>query len=157
WNHVFITYDGSGKVGGVRIYVNGVPQENRLITADNLKNTIRTKVPLTLAQRHTTSPVLGASIHDLRIYGRALPATEVERLVKGTRAAWRAVKPADKRTAPETNELFDWWLPGMDREYQAVAVKLAGLQKEEAAIRARGAIAHVMQERDGEPGAFILF
>ena len=27
WHHVFVTYDGSGKAAGVKIYVDGVPQE----------------------------------------------------------------------------------------------------------------------------------
>ncbi len=156
WNHVFVTYDGSGKAAGVTVYVNGVPQETS-IAADTLKNTTRTTVPLKVAQRHTSSRVNGVSMQDLRVYSRALARAEVERLAKATRAAWLAAKPADKRSAAEKNELFDWWLPGMDEPYQALAAQLQPLQEEEVAIKARGAIAHVMQERPEMPAAHILF
>src|SRR5262249_19102905 len=35
--------------------------------------------------------------------------------------------------------------------------KLASLQSEETAIKSRGTIAHVMQERSGDPTAYVLF
>jgi hypothetical protein len=157
WQHVFVTYDGSGKVAGVKLYVDGVLQARRNVQADALKNTIRTTVPLKVGQRHTSSPLNGVLIQDLRLYDKALSPPDVERLVKGTRAAWLAGKPAGKRTAAETNELFEWWLPGMDKDYQALTVRLSEARREEAAIRARGAVAHVMQERDGEATAYVLF
>jgi hypothetical protein len=156
WSHVFVTYDGSGKAAGTKVYINGVPQETT-VEADALKSTIRTTVPLKLAQRHTTSRLEGVLLQDMRIYDRTLSGLEVAKLAKGTRAVFLAGKPADKRSPAETNELFDWWLPGMDTEYAALAGKVSALQQEEAAIRSRGAIAHVMQEKPEEPTAFILF
>src|SRR5262249_47604871 len=45
WNHVCVTYDGSGKAEGVKIYLNGVLQERRLVTQNGLRNSIRTAVP----------------------------------------------------------------------------------------------------------------
>src|SRR5262249_47829133 len=91
------------------------------------------------------------------IYGRALSPLEVERLTRSTQAAALLGKPADKRSAAEKNELFDWWLAALDPTYQSLAGKLSGLQQEEVAIRSRGTVAHVMQERPTEPTAYILF
>jgi hypothetical protein len=65
-------------------------------------------------------------------------------------------KPADKRTQQEKDELFDWWLSSFDAPTQQLNKELASLQQEDVAIRGRGAIAHIMQERDGEAGAYIL-
>jgi hypothetical protein len=154
WSHVFVTYDGSGKAAGVKVYVNGVPQATD-VEADRLKGTIRTKVPMKLAQRHTQSRMDGVLMQDLRLYGRLLSGLEVEKLARGTRAAW--LVSAGKRTAAETNELFDWWLPTLDQTYAALAKKLDGLRQEETAIRSRGTVAHVMQERPQEPMAYVLF
>jgi hypothetical protein len=156
WNHLFVTYDGSAKASGVKVYVNGVPQETN-VEADALKSTIRTEVPLKIAQRNTSSRLDDVSIEDLRLYGRALSAAEVERLARGTRAAWLATKPAAQRSAAETSELFEWWLPALDPAYQALAQKLGDLQQEEAAIKSRSAVTHVMQEKPGEPTAYVLF
>jgi mono/diheme cytochrome c family protein len=156
WNHVFITYDGSGRAGGVKVYVNGVPQETT-VEARSLKNTIRTKVPFTLGQRHTTSRLNGLVLQDVRLYGRTLSGQEVECLVKGTRSAWLLSKPAKKRSAAETNELLDWWLTAHDTAFQSLTKKLGELQGEEAALKSRGTIAHVMQEKPGEPMAYVLY
>jgi hypothetical protein len=156
WNHVFVTYDGSGTPAGVKVFVNGVPQPTT-VEAGSLRNTIRTQVPLKIAQRHSTARLDGLLLQDLRIYGRPLPVMEVQRLARGTRAAWLLGKPADKRSAAEKDELFAWWLPTLDPTYQALAKKLSGLQQEETAIRSRGGIAYVMQERPQEAMAFVLF
>ena len=156
WNHLFITYDGSGKAAGVHVYVNGVEQE-KTVEADQLKNTIRTTVPLKFVQRHSTSRLDDLVLQDLRIYGRTLSAEEVGRLARSTRAAWLAAKPADQRTEAEKTELFDWWLPTLDPVYQGLNKKVGDLQQEEAAIKARGAIAYVMQERPEPPKAFVLY
>ncbi|MEK9984679.1 MAG: DUF1549 domain-containing protein, partial [Opitutae bacterium] len=45
WNHIFVTYDGSGKAAGTRVYLNGEKQEQN-IEADGLSGTIITPKPL---------------------------------------------------------------------------------------------------------------
>jgi mono/diheme cytochrome c family protein len=156
WNHVFVTYDGKAKAAGTKVYINGVAQETN-VEADALKSSIKTAVPLKLAQRNTTSRLDDVSIQDMRLYDRTLSPEEVARLAGGTRAAWLLAKPADQRTDAEKNELFDGWLKTDDSVYLGLARKVADLQGEEAAIKARGTVAHVMQERPQEPEAFVLF
>jgi Protein of unknown function (DUF1553)/Protein of unknown function (DUF1549)/Concanavalin A-like lectin/glucanases superfamily/Planctomycete cytochrome C len=156
WHHLFVTYDGSGKAAGLKIYVNGVPQATT-VQADSLKNTTRTAVPFKLAQRHTSARIDNLLLQDLRVYARTLPGTEVDRLAKTTRAAWLVSKPADKRSATDKDELFAWWLPVMDPAYQALAGKIAGLEQEETATKSRGTVALVMQEKPEAPMAYLLF
>jgi hypothetical protein len=157
WNHICITYDGSGKVAGLRVYVNGVVQTARDVQADSLKNTIKTKVPLKLAQRNNSSRIDNLQIQDLRVYSRALAAAEVERLARGARLGALVAKPADKRTPAEKDEIFSWWLSSRDKSYQSATALIARLEQERAAIRARGTVAHVWQERAGKPMAYVLF
>jgi hypothetical protein len=157
WYHVFVTYDGAGKAAGVKIHINGMPQEARTVFADNLRDTIRTSVPLTIAQRRGTSRLNGISIQDVRIYGRALAQDEVQRLASNTRAAWLLQKPADKRLPAEKDELFIWWLNNQDTAYSEINRKLNDLLREQGVIKARGAVAHVMQERAEEPSAYVLY
>ncbi len=156
WNHLFITYDGSGRPSGVKVYVNGVPQETN-VEAGSLRNTTRTQVPFKIGQRHTTARLDGLVLQDVRLYGRTLSGQEVDCLVKGTRSAWLLSKPAQQRSAAETNELLDWWLTSHDTTYQGLTKKIRDLQQEESAIKSRGTIAHVMQEKQGEPMAYVLY
>ncbi len=155
WHHVCVTYSGGANPESVRVYQVGVPMATD-VQANALKSTIRTTVPFKIGQRHTTSGIDGAAIQDLRLYGRALSVDEAQRLARGTRAAFLASRAA-QLAAAEKDELFSWWLPGVDEPFRALATKLAVLEDEERAIKQRGTIAHVTHER-GEPAmAHILF
>jgi mono/diheme cytochrome c family protein len=155
-HHLLATYDGSQRAGGVKIYVDGKPQPTRA-AADRLKNTIRTEVPLRVGQRHRGSRLEDVSVQDLRIYNRVLAAGEVAELAGTSRARWLLSKPTSQRTAAETRELEDWWLAHLDTPYQALASESATLEREQTAIRARGTVAHVAEERREPPTAYVLF
>jgi hypothetical protein len=156
WHHLLATYDGSRLAAGVKIYVDGQLQPTG-VAVQTLKNTIRTGVPLSIAQRHTSSRLENVALQDLRIYGRALPAAEVERLVRSTRAVWLAGKPAGERTDAEKQELFDWWLPALDRPYAEFTARAGALEQEQARLKSQGSMALVMQERSEAPTAYVLF
>ncbi len=156
WNHLMVTYDGSGKAAGLKIYVNGVQQATEVV-ADRLKQTTRTKVPLKIAQRNAGNRLDGALIQEVRIYARALTSAEAAQLGTSGRAVFLLNKPADKRGKAEIEDLYKWYVTAMDKPSQELESRIAKLQQEEAAIKSRGAIAQVMQERPEEPSAYVLF
>ena len=71
WTHVAVSYDGSGKASGVKVFYDGSQQPVN-VEADQLADTIRTAVPLKIGQRQTGQPLSGVALQDLRIYRRAL-------------------------------------------------------------------------------------
>jgi hypothetical protein len=156
WAHVAVAYDGAAKPSGVSLYVNGVRQATT-IQYDSLKSTTKTSVPLTIGTRHGTERLVGAAIEDVRLYDRALAPAEIEQLVRSGAAADALAKPAAQRTEKELTAAFDWWLGTFDEPTREVGREIVRLQAEDAAIRARGTIAHVMNEKKSEPGAFILY
>jgi hypothetical protein len=156
WTHLFVTYDGSGKAAGFRVYYDGVPQELE-VTSDNLTKTVRTTVPLTIGQRYRTARIDDLLVQDVRFYRRDLSGAEVEHLARGTRLAWLAQQPAAKHTAAELDEMFALWLPTHDPTYQTLVRKIDALGRERSALEACGTVAHVMQERPQEAIAFVLF
>ncbi|HVU88913.1 MAG TPA: DUF1553 domain-containing protein [Pirellulales bacterium] len=157
WQYVSVVYDGSAKAAGVKIYVDGAPQEVE-VTANSLAGTIRTSVPLKLAQRSTGARVDDLSLQDLRLYNRALEPGEVAQLATATRAAYLVAKPAEGRSPSEVEELYGWWLDAMDANYQQLATHKKELSAKEAAIKSRATIAHVAQEKsDTSPMAYILY
>jgi hypothetical protein len=155
WYHVLVSYDGTGKAAGVRIYINGVAQPVE-ITHDQLTQTIRTKVPFKVGQRHAGDRVPGVALQDLRLYDRALSGAEADRIAKGTRAQALIAKPAARRTPQEVSEVFAWWLVALDQPSRSLTSALGPLQQEETVLRSRGTIAHVMQEQPREPVAYVL-
>ena len=155
WTHVAVTYNGSKTAAGVKIYINGTVQET-LVESDTLKGSIKTTVPFKIGQRTDSDPISGLGLQDLRLYQRELKPDEVAALGKSALFAAIIAKPADQRTDAEKNELFTWWLNAKDEEYRAATGDLAKLEQEQAAIKARGTIAYVMQERTDPATAFIL-
>jgi len=157
WHHVMVTYDGSARASGLTVYVNGVVQDIEVI-ADRLSGSIRTPAPFKIGQRKSSSRLPpGMALQDVRLYTRALSGMEVEHVARGTRAGVVFAKPADKRTAAENKELFDWWLVAQDEPYRDLRTQSSPLVREEALIRGRGAITHVMKERDQPAEAYVLF
>ena len=157
WHHVFVTYDGLAKPDGVKVYVDGVQQPTDT-TNNTLKpeSSLQTKVPLKVGQRHTDGRLQKLLIADLRVYDRTLPGGDVANLAKASRAQAIIGKAPDKRTPAEVDELYGWWLLGMDPEYKALTAAQAKVQQEEVAMKSRGTIAHVMAEKKDPAMAFVL-
>lgn len=77
WQHIAVTYDGSGKAENIKIYING---ESRDHTVQNgaklLKSTIKNDIPFRIGGRKGDSFFRG-QLDDLRIYDRALSPKEI--------------------------------------------------------------------------------
>ena len=155
WYHVCITYDGSSKATGVRIYLDGQPVEAQVLS-NSLEGSIRSRVSFKVGRRDVGEDLEGAGIQEVRLYSRALSPGEAGALARGTRAAYLVSQGAKLKVA-EKDELFEWWLPAMDAEYRPLASRAAALETEDREIRARGSIAHVMNEKNEEAMAYILF
>jgi mono/diheme cytochrome c family protein len=81
WIHVFVTYDGTKKASGVKIYLNGKLAETD-VKLDTLKpeDSIRTDAAMHLGRRDDYQPMRETRYQDVRFYRRALAADEVARL-----------------------------------------------------------------------------
>lgn len=156
WAHVTIVYDGTAKATGVKIYVNGTAQASTTQN-DSLSSTTLTEVPLTIGSRHHSERFSNNLIEDLRVYDRALTAPEIDQLVRSASALHVIAKPATERSPSEIAATFDWWLMTFDVPTRELSTAINKLQSEEAAIKARGTVAHIMNEKSGQPSAFILF
>lgn len=156
WTHVFFSYDGSGKPDGLALYIDGQRQDVDR-PADKLQNTIRSKAPFKIGQRKNGENVERAGVQDVRVYGRVLNREEILVLENQPRLAWLVSKGADKRSEDEQKALYDGFLNGYDHEFIAAAKALATLEDEERAIKLRGTVAHIMNEKSGEASAYVLF
>jgi len=155
WTCVAITYDGSGESKGIKVYYDGKQQELNVENKDFKKNTIRTTVPLVIGSRHGGSAAHGVGLASLSLWGRSLSAGEAEGVFRGRELAGIVKLPAAER-ATAAEPLYSWWLNSVDESFRAATARLAALDGEQAAIRKRGTIAHVMHEKPEMPKAFVL-
>ena len=154
WVHVAVTYDGSLKAAGVKIYYNGQLQKTN-VENDKLRGSIKTKVPFKIGQRSDGEMFTGA-IQDLRIYKRSLSGSEVEALSGLSLYRNILAKEENSRSPEDKQQLFGYWLETFDEPYQNLSRRLADYEREESDILARGTIAHVMQEKDEQAMAYVL-
>ena len=155
WTRVTITSDGSGKPEGFTISFDGTPQKLKVEKKTFQKGTIRTQSPLVVGGRHTTAPARGVGLAGLSIWGRAFSAGEVEGLARGSALAQLVTLPPDERPKA-AGDLYDWWLKTADGPSQQAASVVAAIEAEQAEIKKRGTIAHVMHEKPEMPKAFVL-
>lgn len=113
WAHVGLTYDGSSRASGMKVYVNGhaMPVD---VVRDQLTRTIRGggADALTLAQRFRDRGLKGGSIDDLRVFDVELTSYEVESLVQ------KEMPP------PSKAEGIAIYLRDIDESYRAQAAEL---------------------------------
>lgn len=152
WQHVMVTYDGTGRAEGVKLYLDGRPSE---IEADGIRQvtgSMRTKAPLTLAQHQHGEHLDGASIQDVRIYSRVLRSAEVRMLTDlGTVREWFAKPEADRKPEPK-QLLADYFLVTRCTPFQQQLTKLASLEREKEGFRFNYPNTHVQQERTNVMG-----
>ena len=117
WNHVFITYNGSGSAAGTKVFLNGEKLDNS-VEADGLNGTIVTDKPLRLGRRFNSSQANGFQIDDVRFYDRELTDAEVQ-VLNGSDAIGPllAIAPAE-RTEEQTKTLQDHYLNTLDQPYK---------------------------------------
>ena len=108
WTHVTVTYDGSSRAAGTRLYVNGSPIEAE-VTRDSLTRTI---IPngqanisddafgLAFGKRVRAQTLKGGAIDEVRIYTKALTPIEVKQLQSMT-------EPSTPAPTPTRDDLVD--------------------------------------------------
>ncbi len=155
WQHLFVTYDGSGKADGVRVFIDGMPQ--RLdINVDCLSGGIVTQEPLRIGRRKSSASFEG-KIDDLRIYNRVLSDQEVFSLASGQlirSVAARALNQRDAHLAKQLTKYYvDHHAPAAFRKSRN---QLVDLQKKRNAFDKTIPSTMVMQEMEKPREAFLL-
>ena len=156
WHHVFVTYDGSRKAKGVKIYYDGETQEV-YEEVDSLRGSIRTKTPLRLNRRSTGQGAGGAALYDIRFYRSALTAPEVQLLARrGMLEVVLAAAP-DQRSPKQLKLLRDYYLDFLDADAMRLRDAHNARVDEFEAVKARAKVTLIAEEKKGqEPFAHIL-
>lgn len=107
FTHFVVTYDGSGKAAGLKMYVNG-QQAKLTVKIDALKGEITTDVPFCIGRRGPGGTPFKGLIDDVRIYSRELSGAEVASL-NAAEAQAIAKLPADQRSEQQKKSLDQYF------------------------------------------------
>ncbi len=143
WQHVVISYDGTQKASGVKIYIDGKLSENN-VEADTLTSTLETKVPFKIGSRSNGANWKGA-IDDVRIYNRALTPAEVPLAKDDLVGEILAIAP-HQREPGQTQTLRNYYLTNEDNIYKNLSAELAKAESELASLKTKPPTSMIMQD-----------
>lgn len=154
WQHVMVTYDGSSKARGVKIYVNGEEWEWD-VQQDSLKDTTITEKTLLIGSRHPSSRLKG-EVDDIRFYPRKLSETEVKQLAGADPVTPILQLAADKRTEAQNKDLYDYYLNNIDAEFQKLTAREGTLNSQVAELKKPLTTVMIMQDQPNPRDTFVL-
>ncbi len=120
WRHIALTYDGSSRAAGLRLYVDGQPAVTEVIrdclkrdidyrvewgdsSIDQVSDGSEKQTALTLGQSNNETSLHGAAIDELRAYDRELSQVEITFL-------------SGQAVPEEDDPWFDWYVREVDPE-----------------------------------------
>lgn len=124
WHHVAISYDGSKKAVGVRVYVDGRNVELSVPEADSLKGSAFTDAPMVLGGRQDGMRWKG-DISDLVVWQRGLDGVEIQGAMEGDLVESLRSIPAAQRTEVQRRALVAAYAIGVDRSDAGLRAALA--------------------------------
>nr|MBA3440548.1 DUF1553 domain-containing protein [Pyrinomonadaceae bacterium] len=132
WHHIVLTYDGTGKAAGLKLYLNGKPHDAEIVQ-DNLSGPVQTTAELQIGNKQTGKSFKG-QIDDLRLYDRTLAEAEIEQLAVHYPIQSILSGVSGKRTKEEGERLREYFLTHAASESltkQHAELKALKKQKEE--------------------------
>lgn len=163
WHHIVLTYDGSSKASGVKLFLDGKETKAKVLT-DNLQKSMLfgpdkknwTYSPFMIGKdmRGTIKDIV---VDELIAYQRQLSALEVRELngKQGEIASLLKI-PSASRTSRQQRDLFEYYLLNHDKEYAAQLAKITKLREEENNLLTEQPEVMVMQERSELRPTFVL-
>jgi len=153
WLHLMVSYDGSNKAAGIRIFVDGKSRPLDTPT-DKLSATILTEAPLLIGTRLKAFPFAGL-IDDVRFYNRRLKSEEVAALAAhGNLIITRTT--TDQRTDEQKAALKKYFRENAATAFIAAEGRLAKLRKDKDDLMAQIPDTMVMDELEKPRETFIL-
>jgi hypothetical protein len=157
WDHLFFTYDGSGRAAGLKLYVNGAPVVTKVVADTLAGNSMRTTAPLQLGRKSPDEqPARDTRYQDLRLYARALTAEEAKRLPFEDYAAEITSGPASQWNRDQWHAVTEFYFANVDEPAKAMQAQMQKMDAELDKLSEGGDVSLVAQERPAVAYADIL-
>ncbi|MEO1614893.1 MAG: DUF1553 domain-containing protein [Planctomycetota bacterium] len=159
WTHVFVTYDGSSRAAGLKIYLNGHPAKTQILFDQLTRQISRWRGgedDLAIGSRYRDRGFTDGVVDDFYAFERELSAIEVQQLFDGVTLQKLLDQPAESLTKPQKESLRQYFLLTRHEASRATreALRTARAQYN-AAVDATPAIT-VMREREQARPTYIL-
>jgi mono/diheme cytochrome c family protein len=149
WNHITATYSGSGKAEGMKLYLDGQPQELKVVQ-DKLDGSVRTSAPMTFGRIFPdVDPLRQSAFQDFRFYSRELAPDEASRVPFEDYVSELAQKPLSTWSDDQFKVVSDFYFARRDEPTRSLAAQLPALNSELDRLSKDGDISLVSEESPG--------
>jgi hypothetical protein len=159
WTHVTLTYDGSSRAAGARIYLNGVAAPVEVVR-DKLAGDItydrEKQPPLLIGHRMRDSGFKGGSVDEFRMFGRELAPLEVAHVAGRDDFRAACTTPRHQLTKAQRAALKEYYTRSVAPEVRNQLTVLASLRAEYAKAYDAMPEVMVMEEMARPRPAFVL-
>jgi mono/diheme cytochrome c family protein len=146
WNHVAAAYDGSGRANGVKLYVDGKPQEVTVVK-DALKDSTSTSAPLEFGRLHPdANPLRQTGFQDFRFYQRAISGEEAARLPYEDYVTEVAGKPISEWSEDDLHTVSEYYFAELDEPTRTLKAQIPALNQELGRLSGDGDIVIISEE-----------
>ena len=158
WTHVVVTYDGSSRADGLRLFVNGQAAAVAVVRDHLTKNITRGgHENISLAERMRDRGFKGGAIDDFRVFGRALTPLEALAAHDDASALALLAKSEATLTASERALLQDYFLATEDADFQKQLTALKTVRGELSQLADGAKEIMVMRELPQPKKSYVLF
>ena len=155
WYHLALTYDGSGKAAGLRLWLNGKPAEVDVVR-DGLSGSIAGTAPLEVGNKQPTGPYKGR-LDDLRFYRRLLGPAEIEQLAVQEPLRALLSEDATKRSKDDKQRVREYFLTyDAPEDFRRLHAELKTLKKEKEEFDKTIVSTMVMEDMAKPRDTFVL-
>jgi Protein of unknown function (DUF1553)/Protein of unknown function (DUF1549)/Planctomycete cytochrome C/Concanavalin A-like lectin/glucanases superfamily len=157
WDHLFFTYDGSGRAAGVRVYVNGEPVATKVLSDTLARNTMRTSAALQLGRKSPDEqPARDTRYQDIRLYSRSLNAAEAKRLPFEDYVSEVTGKPVNQWDRDQWHAVTEFYFNDVDETAKTLRSQTQQLDAELDKLSKGGDVSLVAQEKPSVAYADVL-
>lgn len=147
WTQLTVTYDGSSRAAGVRIYVNGDAAELEVIRDGLVKDiTYGGEPDLAIGFRFRDNGFKGGAVDEFQVFNRALTSLEAARQAGKDALAVAWTTPADKLTETQRRGLFELFMATAFPPAKALQDSLLALRRDHNSLVTPIPEAMVMEE-----------
>ena len=148
WQHVAVTYDGTGTAEGVKVYVDGKLVPSSLVGGKKLTATMKNEVPFRIGGRSKSASFHGAA-DDIRIFDRQLPEEEIPLLTRNLVEETFATAPA-KRTPDQKKIAYHHYLSAIAGPFRKELAAKVTAEREKTQLLDGKTTVMVMQDNPPE-------
>ena len=164
WSHIVMTYDGSSKAAGLKLYLDGQPLATRVVK-DHLTHSITDwmKIPedshrlhIVMGQRYRDRGFKRGQLDEFKVFDRELTFAEARQQFDGHSLANLLAKDVDALTADDRIELLDYFVATTSNHAREVRQELHAARAEWNQTMDALPVVSIMRELPEPKPAFVL-